>query len=174
MRPYWIAALFVGLIMVLVAPAAAAGGCHAQGASASRASGTTVDIKGCTFAPVALFAPVGATVRWTDDDPLPHNVVGVGWGSTDLIGAGLSGEHPFTAAGIYPYHCSLHPGMAGVVIVGEVLADGEQLPVTPAMAAAATPSRNDAPLALVGLLGVLSMSAALGGAIGWRRARSGR
>ena len=109
--------------------ALAGGGCHAMDSTTSQARGTSIDITQCKFAPVVLFAPVGTTITWAAHDQVPHNVVGLGWGSTDLLQAGLKMQNAFTTPGIYPYHCTLHPDMSGVVIVGDVDLSGASSPV---------------------------------------------
>ena len=108
--------------LVLGSSAAAGGGCEPRDSAHTQSSGTSVEIVGCKFAPVVLFAPVGATVNWkvAESGP-PHNIHGLGWGmrSGELLGQGLETKQMFERPGIYPYQCSLHPGMSGVVIVGD-------------------------------------------------------
>jgi plastocyanin len=120
--------LLTGLPLVLMLGWAAAGavlaggGCHPEGATdtiAGEGSGTTVKLDGCTFAPTITRVPVGAEVRWINDSSSPHDVTGrrFEWGSEQLS-TGDSFSRRFAEAGVYPYSCSLHPGMAGVVVVG--------------------------------------------------------
>src|SRR5712691_10584530 len=129
----------LGIFMLFViagigAPAAAGGGCRTP-AGTVEGTGQTVSIKNCSFGPTILRAPVGATVTWVNDDYLPHAVNGLGWDAIDPYtsanpGARLS--HTFSAAGIYPYMCYVHPGMSGVIVVGDTSA----LPAAAASAAA--------------------------------------
>lgn len=136
-------ASLVAATVLLGTAAAAGGGCHPDSTTTSDARGAFVDIKGCKFAPTVLFAPVGATVRWTFGDNVPHNVVGLGWGDTAFLTGGATREYTFATAGIYPYHCSLHPGMAGVVIVGDADLTGASAPV--AVAPSPTPAPTPVP-----------------------------
>lgn len=89
---------------------------------------TTIDVLGDSFqnhiyAPPVVRVPAGATVTWTFNDrgasgtePLvPHNVIGTGWGSPVLSEGSFT--HTFSEPGRYPYTCTLHPGMDGVVEV---------------------------------------------------------
>jgi hypothetical protein len=109
-------------------------------------------------------------------DGAPHNVTGTGWASPELQ-QGDSFTYTFDAAGIYPYACSLHPGMNGVVIVGAA-AGAPPAPAAPA------PEPEPAPVAtsdpqpasagpspeIVGVGAVLI--GVLAAAIGWIAARS--
>lgn len=128
--------------------AVAGGGCVPVDAAHTKDSGTAIAIKGCKFSPVVLSAPLGATVTWTHrEDHPPHNIYGLGWGMSP--GQLLEPRAAFTATfdkpGIYPYQCSLHPGMSGVVLVGDgqvAAAPPQESPLVAGRAA----SGGDAPL----------------------------
>jgi plastocyanin len=80
--------------------------------------GTAVTMDGVSFSPDRLVVRVGETITWTNKDPFPHNV-------TSSTGAFKSGDiapdaqwtFRATAAGRFPYTCTLHPGMNGILIV---------------------------------------------------------
>jgi len=57
-------------------------------------------------------------VRWTNRDPLEHTVTfdGAEPGSPPIPPNG-SYVHRFDKPGTYPYHCTPHPFMKGVVVV---------------------------------------------------------
>ncbi len=100
----------------------AGGGCKVP-AGTTEGSGVGVSMKDCTFGPSILQAPVGATVTWLNVDHVPHAVNGLGWDATAPYGLTKPSEkvsHTFAAPGVYPYMCYIHPGMAGVVVVGDV------------------------------------------------------
>ena len=106
--------------------ALAGGGCHPSGAApmaASEGASAVIRIDGCMFGPSVARVPVGTEVRWLNPTKSSHDVVGKDheWG-TDLLDSGASFSHRFARPGVYPYSCSLHPGMAGVVVVGQRLA----------------------------------------------------
>jgi plastocyanin len=85
-----------------------------------RPSGRTVAIKNFAFAPNALRVPVGATVRWTNQDAAPHTATATGSAfSSPQLSKGKGYAKRFTKAGRYTYLCALHPGMRGTVIVGK-------------------------------------------------------
>ena len=81
---------------------------------------TTAEVKIDNFslAPVTLTVAVGTTVTWTNQGDIPHTVV-----SSDkvfkskVLDTDEKFSHTFTKAGTYPYFCSIHPKMAGRVVV---------------------------------------------------------
>lgn len=108
-RRFWLAAGGAALVSAI---ALAAG-------LASAESGATVSIQHHMFMPADITVPVGATVTWTNEDGVPHTVTSDAKG---LFSSGwkLKGGHfefAFTRAGTYPYHCSIHKEMHGVVTV---------------------------------------------------------
>jgi plastocyanin len=109
--------------MILSAPAAAGGGCHATGdPTAGRGfKGVTVPIEECMFTPTVLYVDPGAEVTWVNKDPVPHTVSGVGlsWGTYDNLGMHGRVTHTFKSEGVFPYYCLLHPSMVGAVVVGD-------------------------------------------------------
>ena len=156
----------------------AGGGCHGgDEAMATEGNSTVVKMDGCTFAPTVTRVPLGAEVRFLNTSLASHDVTGRNreWG-TARLDVGASFATRFGTAGVYPYSCSLHPGMAGVVIVGSVpaaAADTTDTPdIAPAVATApATPTSADsgpAPYLAVGALGLLA-GVGLGAAVARRR-----
>src|SRR5215469_1300613 len=78
-----------------------------------------VKIDNFSFGPATLTVPVGATVTWTNQDDVPHNVV-----STDgkdikspVLDTDQKFSYTFTKAGTYDYYCKIHPMMTAKVIV---------------------------------------------------------
>lgn len=68
---------------------------------------------------------VGETVTWINDDfGMTHNVFSGVWGhpdgtfqSTPVLSTGETFRFTFTQPGVYPYFCSFHPEMKGVITV---------------------------------------------------------
>jgi plastocyanin len=86
------------------------------------AAETAVTIGDCSFFPTIARVPVGATVTFTNGSVMDHEVAGANltWGAAQTpIAPGDSVEHTFTAAGVYPYSCMIHPGMTGAIVVGD-------------------------------------------------------
>jgi plastocyanin len=79
---------------------------------------------GDAYDPGAIQVVHGTVVTWTNEDTDMHSVA-LSYDVTatsDLwtsgaIATGQSTSYTFTTPGRYVYHCSLHPGMVGVVIV---------------------------------------------------------
>lgn len=159
------AAAFTIALALATTSVAAGGGCHPPSDAATERSGSAVDVKGCSFFPTVLRAPVGATISWTNNDFLPHAIAGSGWVAAESpINPGVGVTHTFDKAGVYTYMCYLHPGMAGVIVVGDAPFAGTTmapLPITPAPVANTPP--NSAPVQLPLAIGLI-LGAAMGAA----------
>jgi plastocyanin len=70
------------------------------------------------FTPGNLEIPVGTTVTWTNTDTASHTSTSnaAGWNSGTLA-PGRQFSFAFQTAGTFPYHCAIHPGMVGTVVV---------------------------------------------------------
>jgi plastocyanin len=155
-------AFAIALLSLIVAGGAArptvvlaGGGCHAAvtGSGATDGPTTVVRMDVCSFEPTVARVPVGTSVTFLNTAPNEHVVVGRGnsWGS-ELLAPGSELTHGFDAAGVYPFACSLHPGMVGAIVVGDggststdVAAPAAGGPVaveTPAAAGAGAPSET--------------------------------
>lgn len=80
--------------------------------------GTSVTMAGSRFTPPTLSIKVGDTVRWFNDDSLPHTVTATdrAWDSGNLSPGG-SFERRFDAPGTHAYGCRYHPWMVATVVV---------------------------------------------------------
>ncbi len=118
-------ASMLALWFVVVPSASAGNPCFHDYEIPALTSGTDTEIKllPCAFAPTITTVPVGSTVRFFNGPSFSHLVTGAGqaWGSPDVeVPPGTSVAYTFDTAGIYPYACVLHPGMSGVIVVGDV------------------------------------------------------
>jgi plastocyanin len=70
------------------------------------------------FVPDDLNITVGTTVTWTNTDSTSHTSTsdGAGWNS-GIVSPGGQFSFAFQTAGTFPYHCAIHPGMIGSVVV---------------------------------------------------------
>jgi plastocyanin len=82
----------------------------------SGAASTTVVEKGLAFEPATLEVKVGDTVTFSNEDSAPHNVSidGKELGNQD---PGASVTWTAATAGTFPYTCTIHPSMAGEIVV---------------------------------------------------------
>ena len=95
------------------------------------APGTTfVTVSDFLFSPDTARILTGRPVRWTNAGSQSHSVVSdtpsqfnsgtlssAGADSTGTPYAGTTYDRVFASPGTFPYHCSFHPQMKGVVIV---------------------------------------------------------
>jgi plastocyanin len=70
------------------------------------------------YTPNPITVAVGGTVTWTNNDSTTHTSTANGgaWNSGSIAPGGKF-TMTFSAAGSFPYHCSIHPGMVGTVTV---------------------------------------------------------
>jgi plastocyanin len=100
--------------LAALAAAVAAPAAVASGSGAGRT--TTVTLKHISFIRPTVHINKGDSVKWVWKDPtVPHNVTFAHMHS----GTKQKGTYTlrFTTAGTFRYHCTIHPGMDGRVIV---------------------------------------------------------
>jgi plastocyanin len=80
--------------------------------------GHSVLMEAVRFSPPVLGVRVGDMIEWKNADPFPHNATARGgsFRSGD-IGPGQSWRYRASRKGRFPYSCTLHPGMEGVLTV---------------------------------------------------------
>ena len=140
MRRISMAVLAAALTFLALGGPSAAGGCVNE-ARPAESTDPAVRIDKCQFRAGILRVPVGTVVKWTNDDVFPHVISGIDWGRTQpMLSTGESWSHTFTEAGIYPYTCTLHPGMSAVVFVGGSGSDAQPQ----AVSATQTPEQSPA------------------------------
>jgi plastocyanin len=80
-------------------------------------TGTPVEIKDLKFNPQDVAIAVNGEVDWKNNDTVTH-VIKFDSGTTcGTVMAGKTMKVRFSAAGIYAYHCTIHPDMKGAVTV---------------------------------------------------------
>ena len=92
----------------------------AFGGHASAARSHSVILKHIRFTPSTVAISRGQSVTFRfDDGSTPHNVTSVGRLRFRSSSTKSSGSYTvrFTRAGTYSYVCTIHPGMAGKVVV---------------------------------------------------------
>jgi plastocyanin len=70
------------------------------------------------YAPDVVNVAVGDTVTWTNTDSISHTSTSdaTGWDS-GIVAPGREFSFAFQSAGTFRYHCTIHPGMIGTVVV---------------------------------------------------------
>src|SRR5258707_1740216 len=77
-----------------------------------------VKIDNFVFSPNPLTVPAGSTIRWTNQDDIPHNVVSDDKSfKSKALDTDETFTYTFTKPGTYTYFCSIHPKMTGKVVV---------------------------------------------------------
>jgi plastocyanin len=169
--------------VLAAAPASAGGGCHAP-ATEGRV-GTTVALVDLCFTPTVLRVAPGSTVTFVNRDTVAHPLSRPGgeWGWDGAAGDRTSVR--LEQAGTYPFFCYVHPGMVGVVVVGDGRGTGVPLAQVddpaapaaatgePAVAAATDPapgSGSDLPSFPAAWLVLTALAALAGAAAGTRLA----
>jgi plastocyanin len=171
-------ALLAATVLAAAPPASAGGGCHRP---ATEGRGATLTLDELCFSPTVLRVAPGSEVTVVNKDSVAHPL---GRSGGDWYWDGNVGDRAtvrFETAGIQPFFCYQHPGMVGVVVVGDGRGTGGASTVEVAeqaaqdagggAAAASTPARASIPA--VWLL-VVATAALLGAAGGTRLATRGR
>ena len=102
------------------APSPAPGPVSTPGAGSSP---VTIPVNASTltstaFAPDAVDVSAGATVTWTNNDGVSHTSTSdAGVWDSGIVQPGGQFSVSFPTAGTYHYHCLIHPGMIGTVVV---------------------------------------------------------
>jgi len=70
------------------------------------------------FSPDVADVAVGTMVTWTNTDSVPHTSTSnkTEWDSNTVAPGGRF-SFTFQTAGTFSYHCAIHPGMVGTVVV---------------------------------------------------------
>jgi plastocyanin len=75
-------------------------------------------VEGTSFTPQTLTVSPGDTIVWTNRDPFPHTVTARnGQFDSGVVEEGHSWKYTAKSKGEFPYFCTLHQTMKGVLIV---------------------------------------------------------
>ncbi|HUW85315.1 MAG TPA: cupredoxin family copper-binding protein [Methanoregula sp.] len=80
-------------------------------------SDNTIRIKNFAFDPASITVKAGSTVRWVNQDSVPHRILFADNVDSNVLAAQQSYSRKFDQAGTYDYSCTIHPTMQGTVIV---------------------------------------------------------
>jgi plastocyanin len=174
-------AVMAATALTAVPASAGGGGCHRP---ATDARGTTLALTELCFSPTVLRVDPGSEVTIANQDTTAHPLSRPGgqWFWDGLVGDTTTVR--MNEAGTYPFFCYAHPGMVGVVVVGDgrgagsrvveaaatgtdVATDGAAAEAAPAVATAATDAGQPGQFPVAWL--VLVALAALVGAVAGTR-----
>jgi amicyanin len=80
-------------------------------------SDNTIRITNFVFDPASIRVKVGSTVRWVNQDSVPHRILFTDGADSTVLAGSQSWSRKFDVAGTYDYACTIHPAMQGTVIV---------------------------------------------------------
>jgi plastocyanin len=111
----------LGFVLLLALPAAASasiGQTSPVAATGEMQYGASVSIVDFAFSPSYVEIPAGGSVSWYNAGAAPHTVTSTSgaFGSGTINPGGGYGV-TLTVPGTYTYYCSIHPSMAGTIVV---------------------------------------------------------
>jgi plastocyanin len=100
----------LGLVMVSMAPGAAAG--------AAKPVTHTITIEGTSFDHAELTVNAGDSIVWVNKDPYAHTATSTAGGfDSREIASDKSWKYTAKKPGDFPYVCTIHPSMKGTLHV---------------------------------------------------------
>jgi len=85
---------------------------------ARRPATREVVIRSFAFSPATDTVQAGDTVRWSNQDVVPHTATSrVGGFDSGALDAGRDWRYVARAPGTFAYECTLHPTMRGTLVV---------------------------------------------------------
>jgi MYXO-CTERM domain-containing protein len=150
------------------AGASGGGGC---GRPITEATGREVRIKDFCFRPTVLRAAVGQTITWVNRDPFQHNVLGANgaWGSFESLHQDEMVSYRFQVPGVYPFACTLHPGMVGSIRITNAVSGGVGVKVEPtSVVPVSLTQATTAPLAVDPPRPIVRVERSVSSPVGWQ------
>jgi plastocyanin len=82
--------------------------------SPTSAADATVTVADMAFSPASVRVGLGESVTWSFQDSIAHTVTSDdGFFATGAVSGGARRSVRFASAGVFAYHCSIHPMMHG-------------------------------------------------------------
>jgi len=105
----------VAILILIAAGAQVSGSAMAQD---TKPAETAVKIDNFIFSPNPITVAASTTVRWTNRDDIPHNIVSDDKSfKSKALDTDETFAYTFTKPGTYTYFCSIHPRMTGKIVV---------------------------------------------------------
>lgn len=81
-------------------------------------SAGSISIQNFSFNPATINIKVGGSITWTNNDSVPHQIAADDNNfSSNPLSNGETYQYTFTQAGVFNYHCAIHPSMKGQITV---------------------------------------------------------
>jgi plastocyanin len=112
-------ALGIGCGSSSTSPSGSAGSTSPQGPGIDFTININGDRGGSSYAPSPLTMRVGQVVNWHNLDSIEHTATLEGMFDSGKIAAFSAHDNAVTMsrAGTFTYHCTIHPGMVGTIVV---------------------------------------------------------
>ncbi len=105
------------LASALLIVAGVINGCKKSSTPASPGT-NEVFIQNTAFTPASITVPVNTIVKWTNKDAVTHTVTSnATLFDSGNLSSGAAFSYQFLTGGTVHYHCNIHPGMTGTIIV---------------------------------------------------------
>ena len=113
------AAVILGVLAVFVLVSCSGSDKITNSGGGGTPAANAVNISGFAFSPGNLTVKAGTEVTWTNKDSAPHTVTSDDskFASSGNLSQNQTYKITFATAGIYAYHCTIHPSMTGTVTV---------------------------------------------------------
>jgi|SRR6516162_1452511 len=90
----------------------------AAGETAVKAAASAATVQIDNFTPATLTVAAGTAVTWKNNDDSPHRIGDKdGTFKSAALDTDDTFSHNFATPGVYPYICTIHPYMAGKIVV---------------------------------------------------------
>ncbi len=110
--------LSVAMLAILVLMMAGRARSLSAATPAESPAEVAVKIDNFVFSPNTITIAAGSTVRWTNHDDIPHNVVSDDKSfKSKVLDTDEAFTYTFSKPGTYSYFCGLHPKMTGKIVV---------------------------------------------------------
>ena len=109
----------IGILILAALGAVACGQASSPTAPSDNSTMLTVFIRGGAFSPNPLTVKQGMSVNWKNEDSVNHNAVLEGKFDSGVIPPLSAHSVPavMNTAGTFNYHCTLHAGETGSIVV---------------------------------------------------------
>ncbi len=106
-----------GVAIALVAAACSSTTSVANSCGSSGANANVNTTSSNNFSPASTTITHGQKVCWQNSSAVTHTVTDDGGAFNTTLPVGNIFVHVYPTAGTFPYHCTIHAGMTGTIVV---------------------------------------------------------